>query len=65
LEQNVDVVLARVKARESPILIRNGRKADALLFNWEDHWRRLSILHTPKEIAEIKAACLGLNKAAE
>lgn len=65
LEQNVDAVLARAEAGESPILIRNGGKADALLFSWEDYWRRFSTLHTPEEIAEIEAACLELNKTVE
>lgn len=65
LEQNADTVLARVETGESPILIRNGGKADALLFSWEDYWRRFPTLHTPEELAEIEAACLDLKKTAE
>ena len=65
LEQNADAVLARVETGESPILIRNGGKADALLFSWEDYWRRFPALHTPEELAEIEAACLELKKTAE
>ena len=60
LEQNIDAILERVKGGESPILIRDGGKADALLFGWEDYWRRFSTLHTPEEIAEIEAACLKM-----
>lgn len=58
LEQNVDAVMERVKAGESPILIRNEGRADLLLFGWEDYLRRFSTLHTLEEIKEIEAACL-------
>ena len=57
LEQDADAVMERVKGGESPILIRNGGKADLLLFDWEDYWRRFATLHTPEEIKEIEAAC--------
>ena len=60
LEQNVDAIIERVEAGESPILIRDRGKADALLFGWEDYLRRFSTLHTPEEIAEIEAACLKM-----
>ena len=62
LEQNIDAILERVKGGESPILIRDGEKADALLFGWGDYWRRFSTLHTPEEIAEIKVACLKMKE---
>lgn len=64
LEQDVDAIMERVEAGESPILIRDGEKGDILLFSWEDYLRRFSTLHTPEEIAEIEAACLKM-KAAE
>lgn len=57
LEQDVDAIMERVEAGESPILIRDGEKADVLLFSWEDYLRRFSTLHTPEELAEIEAAC--------
>lgn len=57
LEQGTDAIMERVNAGESPILILNEGKADSLLFSWEDYLRRFSTLHTPEEIAEIKAAC--------
>lgn len=56
LEQDVDAIMERVEAGESPILIRDGEKGD-LLFSWEDYLRRFSTLHTPEELAEIEAAC--------
>jgi PHD/YefM family antitoxin component YafN of YafNO toxin-antitoxin module len=62
-EQNVDVIMERVEGGESPILILNAGKADALLFSWEDYWRRFSTLHTPEELAEIEAACLEMKEA--
>lgn len=63
LEQNVDVIMERVEDEESPILILNAGKADALLFGWEDYWRRFSTLHTPEELVEIEAACLEMKEA--
>lgn len=63
LGQNIDAILERVKGGESPILIQDGGKADALLFGWEDYWRRFSTLHTPEEFAEIEAACLKMKEA--
>ena len=65
LEQDVDAVMERVEAGESPILIRNDGKADLLLFSWEDYLRRFSTLHTPEELAEIEKACLEMKKAIE
>jgi len=47
LEQDIDAIIERVEAGESPILIRDRGKADALLFGWEDYLRRFSTLHTP------------------
>lgn len=41
--QNVDAIMERVEAGESPILIRDKGKADALLFGWEDYLRRFSM----------------------
>lgn len=46
-------------------MILNAGKGDSLLLSWEDYLRRFSTLYTPEEIAEIEAACLELNKAAE
>ena len=63
LEQDIDAIIERVEAGESPILIRDRGKADALLFGWEDYLRRFSTLHTPEEIAEIEAACLEMKEA--
>lgn len=60
LEQDVDTIMERVEVGESPILIRDGEKGDMLLFSWEDYLRRFSTLHTPEEIAEIKAVCLKM-----
>lgn len=62
-EQNIDVIMERGEGEESPILILNAGKADALLFGWEDYWRRFSTLHTPEELAEIEAACLEMKEA--
>lgn len=59
LEQNVDAIMERVEAGESPILIRSAGNADLLLFGWEDYLRRFSMFHTPEEIKEIEAACLN------
>lgn len=63
LEQDVDAVMERVEAGESPILIRNDGKPDMLLFGWGDYLRRFSTLHTPEEIREIEAACLEMKEA--
>lgn len=60
LGQDIDAIIERIEAGESPILIRDRGKADALLFGWEDYLRRFSTLHTPEEIAEIEAACLEM-----
>lgn len=65
LEQNIEAIIERVEAGESPILIRDRRKADALLFGWEDYLRRFSMLHTPEEIAEIEAACSKMEDTIE
>lgn len=62
LEQDIDAIIERVEAGESPILIRDRGKADALLFGWEDYLRRFSTLHTPEEITKIEAACLEIKE---
>lgn len=57
LELDFESVLDRIEQGEGPFLILTENGPDALLFGWEDYWKRFGSLYPPGEKERVEEEC--------
>lgn len=55
LQKQFELILEKVEAGNSPVLVVAEGKPDLLLFEWGDYWRRFGWCHKKGEREEIEA----------